>query len=190
MAGVVGHGQTHQPVVPCSGERNIPDGECFSCPVKESVNGVIRYNARTIYQGLLFDDIRLEFKNGKIVNATSSNTEALNRILDTDPGARYLGEFSLGFNPMIEKPMCDILFDEKIAGSLHFAAGGSYDDASNGNKSSVHWDMVLIQTEKHGGGEVRFDDKVVRKNGLFTAPGLEGLNPDRFSAAGDRKKTC
>lgn len=177
-------------VVPCCGDRNIPDGECYSCPVKESVNGVIRYNARTIYQGVPFDDIRLEFKNGKIAAASSTNTEALDRILDTDEGSRYLGEFALGFNPMIEKPMCDILFDEKIAGSLHLAAGGSYDEASNGNKSAVHWDMVLIQTEKHGGGEVWFDGKLVRKNGLFVVPELEGLNPDRFAAASAAKRTC
>ncbi|RPJ48837.1 MAG: aminopeptidase, partial [Candidatus Latescibacterota bacterium] len=177
-------------VVPCCGDRNIPDGECYSCPVKESVNGVIRYNARTIYQGVPFDDIRLEFKSGKIAAASSTNTEALNRILDTDAGSRYLGEFALGFNPMIEKPMCDILFDEKIAGSLHLAAGGSYDEASNGNKSAVHWDMVLIQTEKHGGGEVWFDGKLVRKNGLFVLPELEGLNPDRFAAATAAKRTC
>jgi aminopeptidase len=176
------------PVVPCCGEKNIPDGECYSCPVKESVNGVIQYNARTIYQGVVFDGIRLEFKDGKIVRATSSNTEGLNRILDTDPGARYLGEFALGFNPMIESPMCDILFDEKIAGSLHLAAGKSYEDAFNGNKSSVHWDMVLIQTEKHGGGEIAFDGKLVRKNGLFVPPELQGLNPDRFAAA--PKKRC
>jgi len=154
------------------------------------VNGVIRYNARTIYHGIPFDDIRLEFKNGKIVHATSTNTEALNRILDSDEGARYLGEFALGFNPMIESPMCDILFDEKIAGSLHLAAGNSYDDAFNGNKSAVHWDMVLVQTEKHGGGEILFDGKTIRKNGLFVLPELEGLNPDRFAAGGGRKKAC
>jgi len=194
---IVGPGQTDLSfsikginVVPCCGEKNIPDGECYSCPVKESVNGVIRYNARTIYHGIPFDDIRLEFKNGKIVHATSTNTEALNRILDSDEGARYLGEFALGFNPMIESPMCDILFDEKIAGSLHLAAGNSYDDAFNGNKSAVHWDMVLVQTEKHGGGEILFDGKTIRKNGLFVLPELEGLNPDRFAAGGGRKKAC
>jgi len=184
---IVGPGETDLslsikgiPVNPCCGERNIPDGECYSAPVKESINGVIHYNARTIYHGVTFDDIRLQFKDGKIVDATSSNTEALNHILDTDEGARYTGEFALGFNPMIEKPMCDILFDEKIGGSLHIAAGSSYEDAFNGNKSAVHWDMVLIQTEAHGGGEILFDDKLVRKNGMFVLPELEGLNPDNY----------
>ncbi len=168
------------PVIPCCGEKNIPDGECYSCPVKESVNGVIQYNARTIYHGITFDDIRLQFKDGKIVDASCSNTEGLNHILDSDAGSRYLGEFALGFNPMIESPMCDILFDEKIGGSLHLAVGSSYEDAFNGNVSSIHWDMVLIQTEKHGGGEVYFDGKLVRKNGLFVVPELKGLNPDQF----------
>ncbi len=166
--------------VPCVGERNVPDGECYSCPVKDSVNGVIRYNAKTIYNGITFENIRLEFKEGKIVDATGSDTEALNRILDSDEGSRYLGEFALGFNPLIKSPMCDILFDEKICGSLHLAAGAAYEDTYNGNKSMVHWDMVLIQTEKHGGGEIYFDDKLVRKNGLFVIDELKGLNPDRF----------
>ena len=166
--------------VPCVGERNVPDGECYSAPVKNSVNGVIQYNAKTIYNGVVFENIRLQFKEGKIVDATGSDTEALNQILDTDEGARYIGEFALGFNPMIESPMCDILFDEKIGGSLHLAAGSSYEDTFNGNKSAVHWDMVLIQTEKQGGGEIYFDDRLIRKNGLFVIDELKGLNPDRF----------
>ncbi|MFH1279749.1 MAG: aminopeptidase [Candidatus Eisenbacteria bacterium] len=167
-------------VIPCVGERNIPDGECYSCPVKESVSGVIHYNAKTIYQGVVFENIRLEFKEGKIADATGSDTEALNHILDTDAGSRYLGEFALGINPKITDPMCDILFDEKIGGSIHLAAGKSYEDASNGNDSAVHWDMVLIQTEKYGGGEIYFDDKLIRKNGLFVIDELKGLNPENF----------
>lgn len=167
-------------VIPCVGERNIPDGECYSCPVKTSVNGVIHYNAKTIYQGVVFENIRLEFKEGKIVDATSSDTKALNDILDTDAGARYLGEFALGINPKITDPMCDILFDEKIGGSIHLAAGKSYEDASNGNDSAVHWDMVLIQTPKYGGGEIYFDGKLIRKDGLFVLEELKGLNPENF----------
>jgi aminopeptidase len=107
----------------CRGDRNIPDGEVFSCPVKNSLNGRIQYNAPTLYSGTKFENVALEFKDGKIVNATSNNTKRLNEILDTDPGARYTGEFSLGFNPYILNPMCDILFDEKIAGSLHLTPG-------------------------------------------------------------------
>lgn len=170
------------PVIPCVGEKNVPDGECYSCPVKESVNGVIHYNAKTIYQGVVFENIRLEFRDGKIVDAKGSDTKALNEILDTDGGSRYLGEFALGINPKIEHPMCDVLFDEKIGGSIHLAAGASYEDAFNGNKSAVHWDMVLIQTDKYGGGEIYFDGKLIRKNGLFVLDELKGLNPDRFGA--------
>ena len=129
----------------CKGDRNIPDGEVFSCPVKNSVNGVIQFNTPTIYSGTKFENVRLEFKDGKVVKATANNTKRLNEILDTDTGARYVGEFSLGFNPYILNPMCDILFDEKIAGSLHFTPGQAYEDCGNGNKSAIHWDMVLIQ---------------------------------------------
>lgn len=161
----------------CKGDRNIPDGEVFSCPVKNSVNGFIQFNTPTIYSGTKFDNIRLEFKDGKITSATGSNTRRLNEILDTDAGARYIGEFSLGFNPHIESPMCDILFDEKIAGSLHFTPGQAYEDCDNGNRSAVHWDMVLIQRPEWGGGEVWFDGELIRKDGIFVPKELKPLNP-------------
>jgi aminopeptidase len=138
------------PTVTCYGIRNIPDGECFTAPVKDSVNGVIHYNAPTEYQGKPFDDIRLVFKAGKIVEATGSDTAALNAILDSDEGARYVGEFSFGFNPFILKPMRDILFDEKVAGSIHFTPGQAYETADNGNRSQIHWDMVLVQRAEFG----------------------------------------
>ena len=163
--------------VECVGARNIPDGEVFSCPVKTSVNGVIQFNTPTIYSGTKFENVRLEFKDGKVVKATGSNTKKLNEILDTDAGARYVGEFSLGFNPYILNPMCDILFDEKIAGSLHFTPGQAYEDCDNGNRSAVHWDMVLIQRPECGGGEVWFDGELIRKNGLFVPKDLQPLNP-------------
>jgi aminopeptidase len=162
----------------CGGLRNIPDGEVFSCPVKDSVEGHVQYNAPSIYLGASFDNIRLAFRQGRVVEATSSNTKRLNEILDSDPGARYIGEFALGFNPHILEPMRDILFDEKIAGSFHFTPGQAYDDCGNGNKSQVHWDMVCIQRPEYGGGEVWFDDKLVRKDGLFVPKALQKLNPD------------
>jgi aminopeptidase len=162
----------------CGGERNIPDGEVFSCPVKTSVNGVIQYNAPTVYLGSSFDNIRLVFKNGKIVEATSNNTKRLNEILDSDAGARYIGEFAIGFNPHIKEPMRDILFDEKIAGSFHFTPGQAYEDISNGNNSQVHWDMVCIQRPEYGGGEIWFDGKLIRKDGIFVPKSLHKLNPD------------
>jgi len=165
---------------PCVGLRNIPDGEVFSCPVKNSVNGVIQFNTPTIYSGTRFENVRLEFKNGKIIKATSSNTKRLNEILDTDAGARYVGEFSLGFNPYIQSPMCDILFDEKIAGSLHFTPGQAYEVCDNGNRSAVHWDMVLIQRKEWGGGEVWFDGGLIRKDGRFVPRDLKPLNPENL----------
>lgn len=164
----------------CKGDRNIPDGEVFSCPVKKSVNGVIQFNTPTLYAGTRFENVRLEFRDGKIINATANNTKRLNEILDTDAGARYVGEFSLGFNPYIQNPMCDILFDEKIAGSLHFTPGQAYEDVDNGNRSAVHWDMVLIQRPEWGGGEVWFDGELIRKDGRFVPADLKPLNPERL----------
>lgn len=164
----------------CGGEHNIPDGEVFSCPVKDSVEGHVTYNAPTLNRGISFDNVRLEFSKGRIVKATANHTKALNEILDTDAGARFIGEFSLGFNPHILHPMRDILFDEKIAGSFHFTPGQAYEVAGNGNKSAVHWDMVCIQRKDYGGGEVWFDGKLIRKDGLFVSAALQALNPDRL----------
>ncbi len=161
----------------CRGDRNIPDGEVFSCPVKHSVSGVIQFNTPTLYSGTKFENMRLEFKDGKIVKATGNNTKRLNEILDTDAGARYVGEFSLGFNPYILNPMCDILFDEKIAGSLHFTPGQAYEECDNGNRSAVHWDLVLIQRKEWGGGEVWFDGELIRQDGIFLPKDLKPLNP-------------
>ena len=164
------------PAIICAGECNIPDGECFTAPVKDSVNGTITYNVPSPYHGEIFEHVSLTFKDGKIIEARSNNNEKIKEIFETDEGARYIGEFSLGFNPMIKNPMGDILYDEKIAGSLHFTPGCSYDECPNGNKSSIHWDLVLIQREEYGGGEVYFDDVLIRKNGLFVLPELENLN--------------
>ncbi len=161
----------------CRGDRNIPDGEVFSCPVRNSIQGRIQFNTPTLYSGTKFENVCLEFKDGKVVKATANNTKRLNEILDTDPGARYTGEFSLGFNPYILNPMCDILFDEKIAGSLHLTPGQAYEECDNGNRAAVHWDMVLIQRPEWGGGEIWFDGELVRRNGLFVTPDLKPLNP-------------
>lgn len=164
----------------CSGECNIPDGEVYTAPVKNSVNGVIHYNTPSIEKDIEFKDVRLVVKDGKIIEATANRTEDLNAILDTDEGSRYFGEFALGVNPYIEEPIGDILFDEKISGSIHMTPGCCYDDVSNGNKSAIHWDLVMIQTEKYGGGEIWFDDRLIRKNGLFVLPELEALNPENL----------
>jgi aminopeptidase len=173
------------PAIPCIGHRNIPDGECFTAPVRDSVSGVIAFNAPTLYQGTVFEGVKLVFEQGKVAEASAAGglTAKLNAVLDSDEGARYVGEFSLGFNPFILEPMKDILFDEKIAGSFHFTPGAAYEEAWNGNQSVVHWDMVMLQRAEQGGGEISFDERVIRKDGLFVIPELEGLNPDRLKGA-------
>ncbi|HEV3244246.1 MAG TPA: aminopeptidase [Chthoniobacterales bacterium] len=168
------------PAVICGGDRNIPDGEVFTAPVKNSVEGQITFNAPTIYQSIAFDGIRLNFRQGKIVEAKSNQTEKLNKILDSDAGARFIGEFSLGFNPHVLEPMRDILFDEKIAGSFHFTPGQAYEEADNSNRSQVHWDMVNIQRPSYGGGEIYFDRKLIRRDGEFLPKQLRSLNRSNF----------
>lgn len=168
------------PAVTCSGRMNIPDGEVYTAPVKDSVNGVITYNTPSLQNGTTFEKIHFEFKDGKIIKATANETEKLNKILDTDEGARYIGEFSFGLNPYVKTPMKDILFDEKISGSFHLTPGNAYDDAFNGNRSSVHWDLINIQTPEWGGGEIYLDDVLVRKDGRFVIPELDGLNPEHL----------
>lgn len=169
------------PSVPCSGTMNIPDGECFTAPVRESINGTIRFNASSVHDGILYNSIKITFKDGKAVEMESgANTERLQKTLTSDEGASYVGEFALGYNPYILEPMNDILFDEKIAGSMHMAFGACYDDAPNGNKSALHWDLVQIQRPEYGGGEIYFDDVLIRKDGRFVLPELEGLNPENL----------
>ncbi|RGJ31524.1 aminopeptidase [Fusobacterium varium] len=168
------------PNVKCYGLRNIPDGEVYTAPVKDSVNGIISYNTPSNYQGFTFENVIFEFKDGKIIKATSNDNEKINQILDTDEGARYIGEFAIGVNPYVLKPMKDTLFDEKIAGSIHFTPGQAYKAADNGNKSSIHWDLVLIQREECGGGEIWFDDVLIRKDGIFVLDELKVLNPENL----------
>ncbi|MBD0379454.1 aminopeptidase [Paenibacillus sedimenti] len=166
--------------IKCGGEMNIPDGEVYTAPVRDSVNGVISFNTPTPHDGFIYENIVLEFENGKIVNATANDTARINEVFDMDEGARYVGEFAIGVNPFIQHPMKDTLFDEKIDGSFHFTPGNCYDDAYNGNKSSLHWDIVNIQRPEYGGGEIWFDDVLIRKDGLFVLPELLQLNPENL----------
>ncbi|MEI0551163.1 aminopeptidase [Brachyspira intermedia] len=169
------------PAIKCDGQLNIPDGEVYTAPVKNSVNGILSYNTPSLYSdGFTYENIKFEFKNGKIINASCNDTNRINKILDSDAGARYIGEFAIGVNPYITEPMKDILFDEKIMGSFHFTPGACYDDANNGNTSKIHWDLVCIQTKKYGGGEIYFDDKLIRKDGLFVIDSLKCLNPNNL----------
>ncbi len=164
------------PVIPCSGDRNIPDGEVFTAPVRDSINGHIRFNTQSRYQGTVFDNIEFEFKNGKIVNAKANETKKINEILDSDEGARYCGEWAIGVNNRVRHPMLDTLFDEKIGGSFHLTPGQAYEIADNGNDSRIHWDLVLIQRPDYGGGEIWFDGELLRKDGRFVPADLQGLN--------------
>ena len=163
------------------GTFNIPDGEVASCPNKYSVNGYITYNTKTIYNGIEFENIYFEFKDGKIIKAEAGNkTKELNEILDTDEGARYIGEFALGLNPYIHNTIGDTLFDEKICGSFHFTPGNALEESDNENRSAIHWDIVCIQTPEYGGGEIYFDNVLVRKDGKFVLDELKNLNPENL----------
>ncbi|PRO65404.1 aminopeptidase [Alkalicoccus urumqiensis] len=170
------------PAVKCAGRLNIPDGEVYTAPVKDSVNGTIAYNTVSPYQGSSFENVTFTFQNGKIIDASAGdNTAKLNEILDTDEGARFIGEFAIGVNPYIKHPMQDILFDEKIDGSFHFTPGQAYDNAYNGNDSAVHWDLVHIQREEYGGGDLYFDGELIRRNGRFVPEDLQQLNPEQLT---------
>ncbi len=168
------------PAISCAGECNIPDGEVYTAPVKDSINGTLAYNTPAVFQGYTYENIKLTFKDGKIIDATANDTERITKVFDTDKGARYVGEFAIGVNPYVIKPMKDTLFDEKIMGSFHFTPGNCYDEAPNGNKSAIHWDLVCIQTPEYGGGEIYFDDILIRKDGHFVVPELQCLNPENL----------
>jgi aminopeptidase len=169
------------PVIPCAGNYNIPDGEIFTAPIRDSVNGTITYNTPSPQRGTVFTGVTLTFENGKIIKASADQElDLLESIFNTDEGARYVGEFAIGVNPLVTRPMGDILFDEKIAGSIHFTPGRCYAEAPNGNDSAVHWDLVLIQTPEFGGGEIYFDDVLIRKDGRFVIEELLGLNPENL----------
>lgn len=168
------------PAIRCDGGCNIPDGEVYTAPVRDSINGTLTYNTPAVFQGFTYENISFRFENGKIIDAAANDTTRINHVLDTDEGARYVGEFAIGVNPYILKPMKDTLFDEKIMGSFHFTPGNCYDDAPNGNSSAIHWDLVCIQTPEFGGGEIYFDDVLIRKDGRFVVKELECLNPEKL----------
>lgn len=168
------------PAIKCAGELNIPDGEVFSAPLKTSVNGKLSYNTPAVYQGFTYEHIALEFKDGQIISSTANNTERITEVFNTDEGARYIGEFAIGVNPYILNPMKDTLFDEKIMGSFHFTPGNAYEECNNGNQSAIHWDLVCIQTPEYGGGEIYFDDILIRKDGRFVIDELLCLNPENL----------
>ena len=163
------------------GTFNIPDGEVATCPVKNSINGYITYNTKTKYNNIIFENIRFDFENGKIIKATAkNNVKELNQILDTDEGARYIGEFAFGLNPYVNNTMCDTLFDEKINGSFHLTPGMALEESDNGNRSAIHWDIVKILRKEYGGGEIYFDNVLIMKDGKFVLNDLKGLNRENL----------
>jgi len=168
----------------CSGECNIPDGEIMTSPLKDSVNGKIRFNIPSLCKGIVHNDITVTFKDGKVIDAKSSNTKALLAELDSDEGARFTGEFAFGVNPYINQPMYDTLFDEKMGGSIHIALGNGYDenygDKAKKNFSQIHWDVIQSHTPDNGGGEIYFDDVLIRKDGRFVLKELLPLNPENL----------
>jgi len=168
------------PSVACNGLRNIPDGEVYTAPVKDSVEGYITYTIPSMLDGFSYENVKLEFEKGKIVKATCNDNEKIAAVLNRDEGAKYIGEFAIGVNPYITKPIGDILFDEKMVGSFHFTPGNAYEGADNGNKSALHWDLVCAQAPEYGGGEIYFDGVLVRKDGRFVLPELDCLNPENL----------
>jgi len=151
--------------VPCFGERNMPDGEVYVSPLEESAEGHIYFETPAIYQGSEVAGIRLTFKGGKVVEASAEKNESfLIDMLNTDRGARYLGEVGIGINYGIKSFSKDILFDEKIGGTVHLALGRSYEKAGGKNDSAIHWDIIK---DLRKGGELYIDRKLIQKNGKF-----------------------
>jgi aminopeptidase len=168
------------PAIKCSGQCNIPDGEIYTAPIKNSINGTIVFNVPAIDNGYEFRDISLTFKDGKIVEFNCNNNAKFTEILDTDEGSRYMGEFAFGLNPYCTQPVNDILFDEKMSSSIHMAIGCSYEDCNNGNKSAVHLDLIQSHEPHLGGGKIFFDDILIYENGRFILPNLVDLNREKL----------
>lgn len=168
------------PAIKCFGKLNLPDGEIFTAPIKDSVNGYITYNLPSVQNGITHNNIYFEFRNGKIVREYSDNTEELTKVLNTDEGARCIGEFSFGVNPYVKKFFNNTLYDEKIRGSIHLTPGDAYEECDNGNRSIVHWDLVQSHNPEHGGGEIWVDGELIRKDGIFVADYLKCLNPSNL----------
>ena len=150
--------------------------------MKDSINGVVTFNAPSLHEGVTYDRIRLEFKNGKVVEASAGgNTDKLNAVLDVDDGARYVGGIRDRRQSRSSANQCATRSStKKSAARFHMALGACYDEAPNGNASSLHWDLVQIQRSDTGGGEIHCDGRLIRKDGLFVIPGLEALNPENL----------
>lgn len=151
--------------IKCYGEHNMPDGEVFLAPVEKTTEGFIHYSFPVIYNGREVSGVTLKFKKGKVVDAKAlKNEKFLKAMINTDKGSKYLGEFGIGMNPNITKFIKNILFDEKILGSVHLALGRAYKEGGGVNQSALHWDMIK---DLRNGGRVYIDDKLMHKNGRW-----------------------
>jgi len=158
------------------GNINLPDGEIYTSPIRNSVNGYIKYNVPSPKNSFIFEDIYLVFKDGRVVDFdVKDHKDEFEKIINIDEGSRYIGEFAFGFNPMINRPMYDILYDEKLCGSFHMALGNAYKNAYNGNNSALHWDMIYLNKEGNY-CDVYFDDVLVSSGGEFVPKRIRGLN--------------
>lgn len=155
--------------ISCSGLNNYPDGEVFTSPVEDSANGEIYFDFPAIYRGNEAHKIHLTLENGKVIKATAEKGEEfLNAMLDMDDGSRFVGEIAVGTNEMVQDVTGNILFDEKIGGSIHMAVGSSYPETGGKNVSGLHWDIIKNMKGVNGeGGEIYADDVLIYKNGKF-----------------------
>ncbi len=164
------------PAVELLGKINLPDGEIYTAPIRDSVNGYIRYNVPSPKNGYVFNEITLRFKDGKVIDySVKDHWEEFEQIINIDERARYDGELAFGCNPLISKPMCDILYDEKLCRSFHLALGNAYRNAYNGNNSALHWDMIYLN-EKGNYCDVFLDKKLVSSGGEFVPTLVKKLN--------------
>ena len=148
-----------------AGINNMPDGEIYTGPVEDSVNGWVRFSYPAIYNGVMVEGVELTFTNGKVAKAKADKNQAfLLEMCDSDPGARYLGEFAIGTNYEIDHFSRNILFDEKLGGTFHMALGSGYPETGSKNKSMIHWDMICGMKDD---SEIVLDGEVIYKNGKF-----------------------
>lgn len=163
----------------CCGKWNLPDGEVYTAPEKYSMNGVIHFNLETFFRNKTYKDIWVKVKNGKIIDSKCNLDKEFTQILNSDEGSRYFGEFAFGLNPYIKKNYNDNLFNEKMIKTIHFAIGEPHYNTDNGNRSIMHWDLII---DMQKGGKIFFDDVLIQENGVFIDKRLLDLNYDKIAS--------
>lgn len=173
------------PTAVCCGKWNLPDGEVYTAPEKYSMNGTLHFNIDTFFRSDVYKDIWVEVKDGKIISSSCNLDEKFRQILDSDEGARYFGEFAFGLNPYIQQNYNDNLFNEKMLKTVHFAIGEPHYNTDNGNRSIMHWDLIINMSN---GGKIYFDDKLIQENGIFVDGELIDLNYEQKRDSNKVKK--